>query len=121
MANVYLDWSQPAPHALGCITPAEPGQHAFAAGSMGPKVETACELATATGHRAEIGLLNEIEALLAGIYSLSGARHRHSHHHDHEGPFPNLGAVAPVRSAGQRGAMVQWFAQAGAVMGLVAH
>ena len=66
VANVFLDWGQPTQRALGRITPAELGQHAFAAGSMGPKVQTACEFATATGHRAVIGSLDEIEAMLAG-------------------------------------------------------
>jgi carbamate kinase len=51
---------------LGRITAAELGQHAFAAGSMAPTVETACEFATATGQRAVIGSLTEIEAMLAG-------------------------------------------------------
>ena len=66
VANVFLDWGQPTQRALGRITPAELGQHAFAAGSMGPKVQTACEFATATGHRAVIGSLDQIEAMLAG-------------------------------------------------------
>jgi len=65
-ANVFLDRLQPTQRALGRITAAELGQHAFAAGSMAPTVETACEFATATDHRAVIGALNEIEAMLAG-------------------------------------------------------
>ena len=63
-ANVFLDRLQPTQRALGRITAAELGQHAFAAGSMAPTVETACEFAT--DHRAVIGALNEIEAMLAG-------------------------------------------------------
>ena len=68
VANAFLDGGQPTLRALGRITAAELGQHAFAAGSMGPKIETACEFATATarGQRAVIGALNEIEAMLAG-------------------------------------------------------
>lgn len=66
VANVFLDWGESTQRALGRITPAELGQHAFAAGSMGPKVQTACEFATATGHRAVIGSLDQIEAMLAG-------------------------------------------------------
>ena len=66
VANVFLNWGESTQRALGRITPAELGQHAFAAGSMGPKVQTACEFATATGHRAVIGSLDQIEAMLAG-------------------------------------------------------
>jgi carbamate kinase len=66
VANVFLDWGQPTQRAVGRTTPAELAQHDFAAGSMGPKVQTACEFATATGHRAVIGSLDAIEAMLAG-------------------------------------------------------
>jgi carbamate kinase len=38
----------------------------FAAGSMGPKVEAACRFVEATGHRAAIGALGDIERILAG-------------------------------------------------------
>ena len=36
------------------------------AGSMGPKVAAATEFATATGKRAAIGSLDDIDALVAG-------------------------------------------------------
>jgi carbamate kinase len=41
-------------------------RHEFAAGSMLPKVEAACEFARMTGRRAAMGALSEIDALLAG-------------------------------------------------------
>jgi carbamate kinase len=63
---VYLDWGQPTQRALGHITPQALAQHSFPAGSMGPKVEAACTFARATGQRAVIGSLEQIEALLAG-------------------------------------------------------
>ena len=66
VANVFLDWGQPTQRAIGRITPAELARHDFAAGSMSPKVQTACEFATATGQRAVIGSLDAIEAMLAG-------------------------------------------------------
>ena len=38
----------------------------FPAGSMGPKVQAAVEFAAATGKRAVIGSLDEIDGLVAG-------------------------------------------------------
>jgi carbamate kinase len=38
----------------------------FAAGSMGPKVEAACEFARATGKAAAIGALADLGRILAG-------------------------------------------------------
>jgi carbamate kinase len=63
---VYLDWGQPSQRAIGRTTPAALTQHTFPAGSMGPKVQAATQFVTATGKRAVIGSLDEIEALLAG-------------------------------------------------------
>jgi carbamate kinase len=66
VAAVYLDWGLPTQRALGQITPAELAHQAFPAGSMGPKVEAACRFVTATGGRAVIGSLDQIEDMLAG-------------------------------------------------------
>ena len=66
VAAVYLDWGQPSQRALGKVTPQELAQHSWPAGSMGPKVAAACAFVTATGRRAVIGSLDDIEALLAG-------------------------------------------------------
>jgi carbamate kinase len=63
---VYVDWGQPAQRALRRVTPDEIEQHAFAAGSMAPKVEAACRFVRSTGRRAVIGSLEQIEAMLAG-------------------------------------------------------
>jgi carbamate kinase len=63
---VYLDWGLPTQRALGEVTPDQLAAHAFAAGSMAPKVEAACAFVQATGGRAAIGSLDQIEALLAG-------------------------------------------------------
>lgn len=63
---VYLDWGLPAQRAVGHTTPQALGAHLFAAGSMAPKVEAACSFVRASGRRAAIGALGDIEALLAG-------------------------------------------------------
>ncbi len=63
---VYLDWGLPSQSAVGRTTPEALQGLAFAAGTMGPKVEAACRYVQATGGRAAIGALGQIEALLAG-------------------------------------------------------
>jgi carbamate kinase len=63
---VYLDWGQPTQRAIGQVTPQALSAHDFAAGSMGPKVEAARSFAQATGRRAVIGSLDQIEGMLAG-------------------------------------------------------
>jgi carbamate kinase len=66
VAAVYIDWGQPGQRALGRVRPQALAQHAFPAGSMGPKVEAASHFVTATGGRAVIGSLDQIEDMLAG-------------------------------------------------------
>jgi carbamate kinase len=63
---VYLDWGEPGQRALGKVTPQALARHHFAAGSMGPKVQAACDFVLATGRRAVIGSLEHIEDMLAG-------------------------------------------------------
>jgi carbamate kinase len=63
---VYVDYGTPAQRAVHAISPAELEAFAFAAGSMGPKVESACAFARATGHTAVIGALADIAALVEG-------------------------------------------------------
>jgi carbamate kinase len=63
---VYFDWGLPGQRAIGNVTPQALAQHAFPAGSMGPKVEAAIGFALATGKRAVIGSLDKIEDMLAG-------------------------------------------------------
>ena len=66
VAAVYVDWGQPSQRALHQITPQALAAFAFPAGSMGPKVEAACRFVRASGKRAAIGSLDDIEGLLAG-------------------------------------------------------
>jgi carbamate kinase len=64
--GVYADWGTPSQRRLDRVTPNELGAMEFAAGSMGPKVQAAVEFAGATGKRAVIGSLEEIDGLVAG-------------------------------------------------------
>src|SRR5262245_4223223 len=64
--GVYTGWGTPAQRKLGRVTPGELRDLPFAAGSMGPKVEAAIRFVEATGNRAAIGRLNELEASVDG-------------------------------------------------------
>jgi carbamate kinase len=64
--GVYTGWGTPQQRRLGRVTPSELRKLAFAAGSMAPKVEAAVRFVEATGNRAAIGGLAEIEAIVGG-------------------------------------------------------
>ena len=64
--GVYTGWGNPTQRRLGQVTPGELRELPFAAGSMGPKVEAAVRFVEATGNRAAIGGLHEIEAIVDG-------------------------------------------------------
>ena len=64
--GVYLDWGTPAQRRIDRITAGELATLRFAAGSMGPKVEAACDFVTATGRRSVIGPLDKIRGMVAG-------------------------------------------------------
>jgi carbamate kinase len=63
---VYADWGTPEQRALGRVPVDELRKHAFPAGSMGPKVEAACRFVEATGGRAAIGALTQIQQIVDG-------------------------------------------------------
>lgn len=63
---VYLDFGLPTQRPVGKVAPEALEQTSFPAGSMGPKVVAACAFVRATGQRAVIGSLNQIEAMLRG-------------------------------------------------------
>ena len=63
---VRTDWGQPGERALRRISPAAIRDYRFAAGSMAPKVEAACEFVEQTGGIAGIGGLADAAAILAG-------------------------------------------------------
>jgi carbamate kinase len=69
--GVYADWGRPDQRRLDRVTPAELRAMDFPAGSMGPKVDAAAEFAEATGGRAVIGSLEEIDGLVAGTAGTS--------------------------------------------------
>ena len=63
---VYAGWGTPDRRAVARATPAWLRAQAFAAGSMGPKVEAVCRFVETTGGRAAIGQLEAIPGLIAG-------------------------------------------------------
>ena len=63
---VYADWGTPQQHRIGTIAVGELRQLRFPAGSMGPKVDAACRFVEATGGRAAIGALTQIQQIVDG-------------------------------------------------------
>ena len=63
---VYEGWGTPEQRALGEVTPEELRATSFPAGSMGPKVAAAMRFVEATGKRAAIGALGDLESIVAG-------------------------------------------------------
>jgi len=63
---VYLDWGKPTQRAIRRTSGAALEGFEFAVGSMGPKVEAACNFATATGKHAAIGALGDLAKIIAG-------------------------------------------------------
>jgi carbamate kinase len=76
--GVYLDWGKPDQRMLGRVTPEELRSYPFPAGSMGPKVQAACQFAERTGKRAAIGSLEDIEGIVAGTAGTNVERARRS-------------------------------------------
>ena len=60
---IYAGWGGPALEPIREIKARDLRRHAFAAGSMGPKVGAACEYVEQTGNRASIGALQQAEAV----------------------------------------------------------
>ncbi|MGE4404176.1 carbamate kinase [Pseudomonas sp.] len=75
--GAYVDWGTPTQKAIAQAHPDELERLPFAAGSMGPKVQAACEFVRHTGKDAVIGALADIEAIVRGAagtrVSLAGA------------------------------------------------
>lgn len=63
---VFIDWGEQTQKAVASAHPDALEKIGFAAGSMGPKVQAACEFARNTGKAAVIGSLAEIEAIVNG-------------------------------------------------------
>jgi carbamate kinase len=64
--GVYENWGTAEQRRLDEITPDELRTKNFAAGSMGPKVAAAARFVEATGKRAAIGSLEDIEKIVEG-------------------------------------------------------
>jgi carbamate kinase len=64
--GVYVDWGTPDQKRLDRVTTEELRAIPFPAGSMGPKVDAAVEFVEATGKRAAIGSLEQLDAMVAG-------------------------------------------------------
>ncbi|RWU25349.1 carbamate kinase [Pseudomonas alkylphenolica] len=64
--GAYIDWGKPTQKAVAEAHPDELERLGFAAGSMGPKVQAACEFARQTGKVAVIGSLADIEGIVQG-------------------------------------------------------
>nr|WP_298138596.1 carbamate kinase [uncultured Pseudomonas sp.] len=62
----FVDWGLPTQQAIARAHPDAVERLPFAAGSMGPKVQAACEFARHTGKPAVIGALADIEAIVQG-------------------------------------------------------
>jgi carbamate kinase len=63
---VERDWGTPDATPIDAATPAELRELAFAAGSMGPKIEAACRFVERTGGEAVIGSLADLGAVARG-------------------------------------------------------
>ncbi|MDB6050079.1 MAG: carbamate kinase [Pseudomonas sp.] len=63
---VFIDWGEPTQKAIAQAHPDDMQKLGFAAGSMGPKVQAACEFARNTGKEAVIGALADIENIVNG-------------------------------------------------------
>jgi carbamate kinase len=66
VAAAFVDWGLPTQKAIAQAHPDALQHWSFAAGSMGPKVQAACEFARHTGKPAVIGALGDIEGIVQG-------------------------------------------------------
>ena len=64
--GVYLNWGAEDAHRIERTTPDQMEQHEFEEGSMGPKVEAACDFVRRSGGRAVIGALSDMQDMVAG-------------------------------------------------------
>ena len=66
VSAAFIDWGKPTQKGIARAHPDALEELGFAAGSMGPKVQAACEFARNTGKVAVIGSLSDIEAIVQG-------------------------------------------------------
>jgi len=63
---VFLDWGKATAKPIRRASPKALRDFSFPAGSMGPKVEAACHFVEATGKKAAIGALKDLQSILCG-------------------------------------------------------
>ena len=63
---VYVDWGTPDQKGIKRTSPDAIRDYSFPAGSMGPKVDAACQFAERTGKAAAIGALADLPAIVSG-------------------------------------------------------
>jgi carbamate kinase len=66
VSNVYLDYGLPTQRAVLRASPASLEALDFQAGSMGPKIESACAFARATNKPAAIGSIHDARSVVEG-------------------------------------------------------
>jgi carbamate kinase len=66
VSAAFVDFGKPSQKSIAQAHPDDMEKLGFAAGSMGPKVQAACEFARHTGKVAVIGSLSDIEAIVQG-------------------------------------------------------
>lgn len=76
VAGVYSGWGTPEQALMSHLSPEAVAQMDFPAGSMGPKVDAACEFARATGGFAAIGRLSDTLDLINGKTGTRISLHR---------------------------------------------
>ena len=66
VAAISTDIADPSAPTIRHATPTDLRRRAFPSGSMGPKVEAACQFVERTGRMAAVGALTDAPAILAG-------------------------------------------------------
>ena len=64
--GVFVNWGTPEQKRIKAASPEHLRQMGFAAGSMGPKIQAACEFVESGKGNAAIGALEDIEAIVKG-------------------------------------------------------
>ena len=64
--GAYVHWGTPEQRAIATAHPDALTAFDFAEGSMGPKIQAACEFARSSGKTAVIGALADVEAIVHG-------------------------------------------------------
>jgi carbamate kinase len=66
VANVYADFGTPQQRAIKAAHPDALKQLDFVAGSMGPKIVSACQFVRETGKQSAIGKLSDLTGIMSG-------------------------------------------------------